>query len=699
MMIFYDEKRRYTREEVGGKAFGLFSLLRMDKKVPDFFVVPTGTDISSPVFYKELTAAAERLGGEAFAVRSSNAAEDAESNSFAGQYDTLLSVKKQDLLSAVERVLLSKYGQRTQAYAKKTGVAVSEMAVIVQKQLNPTRSGVAFSTSPFDGAQAVVESFTGQGEALVGGAVTPQRFYFSKPQTPPQTIEGEVFAAAQALERALGRPVDIEWAYDGELYFLQMRPLTVAPVALGALKGAWQEYVYRDFAFFNQCIQAEAAQKSPQEKLFGFHIPVFEGLLVDGHEFYSTKNDKKTAAVWKALDEGEFFERFIQKIYRLVKRTKARVRVLKTTDFSAMDDGALLQAYRREMKGYLNSYLPLMTRPDEYLESKIYQRLGAAEAKDLLFAATYPVKPTYYAAEKYDFLKTAIAAFRGDGKSLDGYIEKYEWINAPLGRAFTPLMREEVEVRIAELRADEAEEKLAALKKARAKNLAARRRALLSVQDEKTKRLVGLLAAFTHLRTYTTENSDRYFYYIRKTLLAELAKRKGTTLETLAYHSPSEVEEILLGKKTPSVGVRRRGGATFVFSQNGYTVYEGNGLSLLKKLLPAPSGENRLTGSIACAGRVRAVVKIVENAADMDKLKKGEILVAKMTTPELVRAMERAAGIITDEGGITCHAAIIAREYAVPCLVGTGEATRLLKDGMEVDLDCVHGVCRIIEEK
>ena len=60
--------------------------------------------------------------------------------------------------------------------------------------------------------------------------------------------------------------------------------------------------------------------------------------------------------------------------------------------------------------------------------------------------------------------------------------------------------------------------------------------------------------------------------------------------------------------------------------------------------------------------------------------------------------MERASGIITDEGGITCHAAIIACEYAVPCLVGTGIATALLQDGMLVELDCIHGICTIVNE-
>ncbi len=66
-----------------------------------------------------------------------------------------------------------------------------------------------------------------------------------------------------------------------------------------------------------------------------------------------------------------------------------------------------------------------------------------------------------------------------------------------------------------------------------------------------------------------------------------------------------------------------------------------------------------------------------------------------MTTPEIAGALDKAVGIITDEGGVTCHAAIIAREYAIPCLVGTEKATKILKDNQEVVLDCIKGVVAI----
>lgn len=75
---------------------------------------------------------------------------------------------------------------------------------------------------------------------------------------------------------------------------------------------------------------------------------------------------------------------------------------------------------------------------------------------------------------------------------------------------------------------------------------------------------------------------------------------------------------------------------------------------------------------------------MVSGVDDMDKVKEGDILVTNMTVPELISAMVRAGGYITNIGGITCHAAVVAREYKKPCVVGTTYATSKLKDGIRV---------------
>src|SRR2546427_3176866 len=76
---------------------------------------------------------------------------------------------------------------------------------------------------------------------------------------------------------------------------------------------------------------------------------------------------------------------------------------------------------------------------------------------------------------------------------------------------------------------------------------------------------------------------------------------------------------------------------------------------------------------------------------DLGRVGKGDILVTKMTTPDYVPSMAKTAGIITDEGGMTSHAAIVSRELGVPCVVGTSDATKLLKEGMVVTVDGSSG--------
>lgn len=93
----------------------------------------------------------------------------------------------------------------------------------------------------------------------------------------------------------------------------------------------------------------------------------------------------------------------------------------------------------------------------------------------------------------------------------------------------------------------------------------------------------------------------------------------------------------------------------------------------------------------ASPGLATGKVIIYDTSMSLDAIKEGDILVTKMTMPDMVPAMSRAAGIVTDEGGMTCHAAIISRELGTPCVVGTGNATEILKDGMEVTVDGTTG--------
>ena len=104
-----------------------------------------------------------------------------------------------------------------------------------------------------------------------------------------------------------------------------------------------------------------------------------------------------------------------------------------------------------------------------------------------------------------------------------------------------------------------------------------------------------------------------------------------------------------------------------------------------------------IKGQVAQLGKVRGKVKILESSSELDKVEEGDILVASMTMPNYLPAMKKAAAFVTDEGGITCHAAIVSRELKKPCVIGTKIATQVLKDGMEVEVDADQGIIKILK--
>ncbi len=161
-------------------------------------------------------------------------------------------------------------------------------------------------------------------------------------------------------------------------------------------------------------------------------------------------------------------------------------------------------------------------------------------------------------------------------------------------------------------------------------------------------------------------------------LIIELAKY-GLTIER-HYGKPMDIEwavekgKIYIVQARPITTIKKKS------SKDSVNVKEEKKLKELLRGLPASPG--------IASGRV----KIIYSADEIDKIEKGDVLVTTMTNPDMVRAMEKAAAIVTDEGGITSHAAIVSRELGVPCIVGTERATKVLKNGQLVTVDAYKGV-------
>ncbi len=106
----------------------------------------------------------------------------------------------------------------------------------------------------------------------------------------------------------------------------------------------------------------------------------------------------------------------------------------------------------------------------------------------------------------------------------------------------------------------------------------------------------------------------------------------------------------------------------------------------------AASGKVLLTGLGASPGMASGIVRLIASGRELDKVKLGDIIVTKMTMPDMVPGMKRAGAIVTDEGGMACHAAIVSRELGCPAVVGSKKATTVLKDGIEVTVDGGKGI-------
>ena len=126
-------------------------------------------------------------------------------------------------------------------------------------------------------------------------------------------------------------------------------------------------------------------------------------------------------------------------------------------------------------------------------------------------------------------------------------------------------------------------------------------------------------------------------------------------------------------------------------------IFIGKEAEEIEKLIIKPTFSDTIKGSTAYPGKVRGKVRIILNPTKVKDFQLGDILVTGMTRPEYLSLINQAAAIITDAGGILSHAAISARELKKPCVIGTKNATKVLKDGDVVEVDATKGTVRKIK--
>ncbi|MDP1884550.1 MAG: PEP-utilizing enzyme [Candidatus Moranbacteria bacterium] len=212
------------------------------------------------------------------------------------------------------------------------------------------------------------------------------------------------------------------------------------------------------------------------------------------------------------------------------------------------------------------------------------------------------------------------------------------------------------------------------------------------------------------LKDYRKDALYKSYYHMDK-LINEIGRRLSLSPIQVKHILPQEMEDALIKRKYVEAELNERIGHSVLLYKNAkkgqhpqkpIQIFTGKkaGKIIRKKIKTEniDSKIRKMSGQTAYPGIAGGRIKLIFSADDLNKMKYGDILVSPATNPNLLLAMKKASAIITDEGGITCHAAIVARELKIPCIIGTKIATQVLKDGDLVEVDADSGVVRILEK-
>lgn len=215
---------------------------------------------------------------------------------------------------------------------------------------------------------------------------------------------------------------------------------------------------------------------------------------------------------------------------------------------------------------------------------------------------------------------------------------------------------------------------------------------------------VWFFSAMTYWREHRKQYNLKGFHCL-DTILESVEQEVGISKKDLAYALPQEVPLILSGALERSVLEKRRDEGAFVVltGAEDFQVFTGGLASSIRNDLEerfnGQGASDIISGRVASQGYAKGVAKVILDQRDFHLFDEGDILITGMTRPEFVPIMKKAAAIVTNEGGITCHAAIVSRELRKPCIIGTQHATAKIESGDLVEVRANHGTVRVLSKK
>lgn len=219
-------------------------------------------------------------------------------------------------------------------------------------------------------------------------------------------------------------------------------------------------------------------------------------------------------------------------------------------------------------------------------------------------------------------------------------------------------------------------------------------------KDKKLSELLRILDRLFIYHDYRKEIQVKYNYYEYQ-ILDEISKRFRIHPSFLEWCEPKEIIDLLeYGNFDEQEINQRKSHFLYINTKDRLVKLSGKrALEEHKKVFEFALEKTRdLQGISACPGKVVGTAFVALTVDSAMKIKKGQILVTGMTTPDFLPAMKKAAAIVTDEGGITCHAAVVSREFKIPCIVGTKSSTRIINTGDVIEVSANHGVVKILEK-
>ncbi|MEP7104307.1 MAG: PEP/pyruvate-binding domain-containing protein [Chloroflexota bacterium] len=711
----------------GGKAARLGHLAHAGFRVPDGFVVLAGAHGRTDAVREAIRAGLMTLGPGRVAVRSSGTQEDLAEASFAGQYESVLDVAGEDeVMAAVVTCWESAGGDRVRSYSdRRTGGSSGPMAVLIQTMVDARSAGVAYSVNPVTGArdEVTISAVRGLGERLVSGTADPDEWIVRVDQPALRSGKEAAIDAGQALEIAdlarrvaerLGAPQDIEWATsDGGLFLLQARPMTGLPDDVRwdcPLPGGFA----RHFRFgewigdpvtplFESWLltELEDALHAEFKVMTGLTIPRPSHVVVNGWYFYATP-----AMPENPIDMARMLPPVLAKL--LVQPRRVAMMMPPTAHFG-------VEIYVKEWRELgLPRYLDAVATAQSRLES-----LNQRELIGL-------IDELGREAGKYFMYVTAVAGYAAKAEMPLGKFYK-EHLHPRIGGSHLDLLQGLVETVTIEPHAVSsldwyfptvgelgsiavdggADQRRARLRAARTE-AEGRAREALATQPKLAKTFAKLLAAaqrFQPLREECVSHLTRSWPLMRGAL-ARIAD------ELVAGGKLSDPTEIHFLTRDELLAAANAGSGPFPTNQRRATWQGQRRLSppliigkvppLMQKVLDdfaeatrIPSEAPGLRGLAASPGRATGPVQVIRDVSEFGRLRPGDVLVAPATTPAWTPLFATAVAVVTDTGSLGSHASQVAREYGIPAVVCTGDATRQLQTGQVVTVDGNAGLVEV----